>query len=180
MENTLPDIQKDSTEDLYDCGWDDPMDNTTIKEQPEVSEMREEIDVIDLTSPEGREVIDLTSLPATSRWSSSPADPNAFEEAEESMRRAIQRLNSIGHNDFDQYIHSIVTPAVARVPDPRLAITFMANRSLFGAYADAKDRVTELGADVINIHRLLNIHCRIMDPLDAMITSIEQRQPRMH
>jgi hypothetical protein len=56
----------------------------------------------------------------------------------------------------------------------------MANRSLFGAYADAKDRVTELGADVINIHRLLNIHRRIMDPLDAMITGIEQRQPRMH
>ncbi|KAG1870578.1 hypothetical protein C8R48DRAFT_771029 [Suillus tomentosus] len=180
MENTLPDIQKDSTEDLYDCGWDDPMENTTIKEQPEVSEMREEIDVIDLTSPEGREVIDLTSSPATSRRSSSPADPNAFEEAEESMRRAIQRLNSIGHNDFDRYIHSIVTPAVARVPDPRPAITFMANRSLFGAYADAKDRVTELGADVINIHRLLNIHRRIMDPLDAMITGIEQRQPRMH
>ncbi|KAG1905001.1 uncharacterized protein F5891DRAFT_1183663 [Suillus fuscotomentosus] len=125
MENTLPDIQKDSTEDLYD-----------------LSEMREEIDVIDLTSPEGREVIDLTSLPATSRRSSSPADPNVFEEAEESMRRAIQRLNSIGHNDFDRYIHSIVTPAVTRVPDPRPAITFMANRSLFGAYADAKDRVT--------------------------------------
>ena len=56
----------------------------------------------------------------------------------------------------------------------------MANRSLFGAYADAKDRVTELGADVIHIHRLLNIHRRIMDPLDAMITGIEQWHPRMH
>ncbi|KAG2092287.1 uncharacterized protein F5147DRAFT_779681 [Suillus discolor] len=85
IENKLPDIEKDSTEDLYDCGWDDPMDNITIKEQPEVSEMREEIDVIDLTSPEGRDVIDLTSSPATSRQSFSPADPNVFEEAKESM-----------------------------------------------------------------------------------------------
>ncbi|KAG1894254.1 uncharacterized protein F5891DRAFT_1195386 [Suillus fuscotomentosus] len=101
MENTLPDIEKDSTEDLYDCGWDDLMDNITIKEPPEVSEMREEIDVIDLTLPEGREVIDLTSSPATSRWSFSPADPNAFEEAKESMHQAIQRLNSIGHNDCE-------------------------------------------------------------------------------
>ncbi|KAG2045560.1 hypothetical protein BDR06DRAFT_978124, partial [Suillus hirtellus] len=90
MENTLLDIQKDSTKDLYNCGWDDLMDNIMIKEQLEVSEMREEIDVIDLTSPEGREVIDLTSSPATSRQSSSPADPNAFEEAKESMCQAIQ------------------------------------------------------------------------------------------
>ncbi|KAG1893519.1 uncharacterized protein F5891DRAFT_1196376 [Suillus fuscotomentosus] len=123
MENTLPDIQKDSTEDLYDCGgtiqW-----ITQLSGVPEV----------------GERSYRLTSLPATSRRSSSPADPNVFEEAEESMRRAIQRLNSIGHNDFDRYIHSIVTPAVTRVPDPRPAITFMANRSLFGAYADAKDR----------------------------------------
>lgn len=66
MENKLPEIEKDSTEDLYDCGWDNPMDNITIKEQPEESEMREEINVIDLTSPEGREVIDLISSPATS------------------------------------------------------------------------------------------------------------------
>ncbi|KAG1823308.1 hypothetical protein EV424DRAFT_1538464 [Suillus variegatus] len=64
---------------------DNPMDNITIKEQPEESEMREEINVIDLTSPEGREVIDLISSPATSRRSFSPADPNAFEEAEELM-----------------------------------------------------------------------------------------------
>ncbi|KAG1882032.1 hypothetical protein C8R48DRAFT_767003 [Suillus tomentosus] len=86
---------RDSTDDTAH------LSHSIDNEQPEVSEMREEIDVIDLTSPEGREVIDLTSSPATSRRSSSPADPNAFEEAEESMRRAIQRLNSIGHNDCE-------------------------------------------------------------------------------
>ncbi|KAG2053982.1 hypothetical protein BDR06DRAFT_971894 [Suillus hirtellus] len=148
MENTLPDIEKDSTEDLYDCGWDNLMDNITIKEQPEVSEMREENDDIDLTSPEGREVIDLTSSPATSRQSFSLANPNVFEEAKD-----------IGHNDFNQYINSIVTPVVTCVPDPQLALIFMVNRSLFGAYMDAKDQ--------------------IMDLLDAMITGIEQRQPHM-
>ncbi|KAG2112361.1 uncharacterized protein F5147DRAFT_771427 [Suillus discolor] len=195
--NMLLEAEKDSTEDLYDCRWDDLMDDTIIMQQLEERDMREETnvidltlseggdvidltllegDVIDLTLPEGGDVIDITSTSVNSRRSISH---NVFETAEKSMRRAIGRLNSIGHDNFDQYVCSIVEPAAGCVPDPQPAITFMANRNLFGAYTEARDRVTELGTDVINIHRLLNIHRRIMEPLDATITSLEQRERRL-
>lgn len=75
----------------------------------------------------------------------------------------------------DRFVRNIVAPETGLVSDPRLAHTFMANRHLFGAYVEARDRVTDLGADVINIHRLLNIHHRIMNLLDAMITRVEQQ-----
>jgi hypothetical protein len=62
----------------------------------------------------------------------------------------------------------------AGMPDSLPAATLRANQRLIGAYADARDRVTELGEDVVAIYRLLDIHRRIMDPLDAMITNLQQ------
>ncbi|KAG2095277.1 uncharacterized protein F5147DRAFT_778728 [Suillus discolor] len=150
----------------------------------------EETDVLDLTSTSVNRSVDrtfgketnalvLTSTSANSERSMSPTEPNAFQEAGESMRRAIRRLNSIGHSDFDRYVRNIVAPGDGLVYDSRPGLTFMANRHLFGAYAEARDRVTNLGADVINIHCLLNIHRRIMYPLDAMITRVEQQGDSM-
>ncbi|KAG1836717.1 hypothetical protein C8R48DRAFT_782883 [Suillus tomentosus] len=168
---------KDRTDDRYDLGWDVPMEEAKIRRQSIEQTINKETDVIDLTMSEGTEVIDLTSSPTNSVADRSVSIPgsNMFEEAGESMRRAMRRLNSIGHSDFDRFVRNIVAPETGLVSDPRPAHTFMANRHLFGAYAEARDRVTDLGADVINIHRLLNIHRRIMNPLDAMITRLEQQ-----
>ncbi|KAG1844592.1 hypothetical protein C8R48DRAFT_780245 [Suillus tomentosus] len=71
----------------------------------------EETDVLDLTSTSVNRSVDrtfgketnalvLTSTSANSERSMSPTEPNAFQEAGESMRRAIRRLNSIGHSDY--------------------------------------------------------------------------------
>ncbi|KAG1806393.1 uncharacterized protein HD556DRAFT_1436358 [Suillus plorans] len=150
----------------------------------------EETDVFDLTSTSdnqsvdqtfGKETdfLDLMSTSANSERSMSPTEPNTFQEVGESMRRAIRQLNSIGHSDFNRYVRNIVAPGDGLVYDSRPGLTFMANQNLFGAYAEARDRVTNLGADIINIHRLLNIHRRIMYPLDAMITRVEQERDSM-
>lgn len=88
----------------------------------------EETDVLDLTSTSVNRSVDrtfgkdtnalvLTSTSANSGMSfslslyvlilvvaersMSPTEPNAFQEAGESMRRAIRRLNSIGHSDCE-------------------------------------------------------------------------------
>ncbi|KAG2085884.1 uncharacterized protein F5147DRAFT_781843 [Suillus discolor] len=145
---------RDSTDDLYDLGWEDPMEEAKIRRQSIEQMMSKEMDVIDLTMSEGTEVIDLTLSPANlvAERSVSIPGPNTFEEVGESMRHAMRWLNSIGHSDFDRFVCSIVAPETRLVSDPRPATTFMANRHLFGAYMEARDRVTDLGADIINIH----------------------------
>ncbi|KAG2089743.1 uncharacterized protein F5147DRAFT_780536 [Suillus discolor] len=182
----------ESTDDLYDCGWEDPMEGPTImwrsvdqtfNEETDILDLtstsanqsvdwtfNEDTDVIDLTSPsanqsvnrtfkEETDVIDLTSTSANSERSMSPTKPNAFQE------HRTQQL--------------IVVPGAGLVYDSRPGLMFMANQHLFGAYTEARDRVTDLGADVINIHHLLNIHHWIMYPLDAMITRVEQQRDSM-
>ncbi|KAG1868404.1 hypothetical protein F4604DRAFT_1927260 [Suillus subluteus] len=174
-------------EDSWDIGSDDSMD-AKIESQLMDSEgpygwgfdgilckqnpSDDEQDIIDLTSSPLRHpwiVMDLTSP------SSCGASPqNAFMEAGQSMHCAIQQLNSIGNEHCNEYIRNMVMPDAAAMPNPSMVATFMANWRLFGAYAETQDRVTELGEDLITIHRLLHIHRRIMDPLDAMITTLQQ------
>lgn len=68
----------------------------------------------------------------------------------------------------------MVTDNPSGTPNQFPAGALRANRRLIVAYGEARDRVTELGEDVVAIYRLLDIHRRIMDPLDAMITHLQQ------
>ncbi|KAG1868416.1 hypothetical protein F4604DRAFT_1927279 [Suillus subluteus] len=197
-EVTNPVTSRVTQEDPYDCGWDEPMDPDGVSPVADPDDPYDfgwddiddghpntisgqnaaagnDLDVVDLTSSsgsctqkrepsevpliiDGPDVIDLTSDAGSS--SGRPSKHNAFVEAGQSMHRAIQRLNSLGTDHL----------MANQLP----AATFMANQRLLGAYAEAQDRTTELGNDLVAIYRLLDIHCCIMDPLDAMIANLEE------
>ncbi|KAG1889759.1 uncharacterized protein F5891DRAFT_987252 [Suillus fuscotomentosus] len=190
-------------EDPYDCGWGSDADNQDIasRHDPQNGQIgrwtnsptpMDGLYIIDLTSSSGSpkstrdarygpmsieipEVIDLTSdAGSCSAYSHGVSQRNTFQEASLSMHRAIQRLNNIGTDQRNASTQNMVKQNPAGMPDSLPAATLRANQRLIGAYADVRDRVTELGEDVVAIYRLLDIHRRIMDPLDAMITNLQQ------
>ncbi|KAG2086821.1 uncharacterized protein F5147DRAFT_781518 [Suillus discolor] len=183
-------------EDPYDCRWgNDDADNLDVVSRHDPSNKQKGrwmhsptpmygLDIIDLTSSSASqrseskkryepmsieilEVIDLTSDAGSSQW-------NAFQEAGRSMHRAIQRLNSIRTDQRNEDTQNMVTDNSSGIPDQLPAGMLRANRRLVAAYGEAQDRVTELSEDLVAIYRLLDIHRRIMDLLDAMITNLQQ------
>ncbi|KAG1843260.1 hypothetical protein C8R48DRAFT_780783 [Suillus tomentosus] len=188
-------------EDPYDCGWgNDDTDNLDVvsRNDPSSKQLGRRmdsptlmygLDIIDLTSSSAShrsesnkryqpmtieipEVIDLTSDTGSSSHTASQL--NTFQEAGLSMHRAIQRLNSIGTHQWNEDAQNMVTDNPSGTPNQFPAGALRANRRLIVAYGEARDRVTELGEDVVAIYRLLDIHRHIMDPLDAMITHLQQ------
>ncbi|KAG1844456.1 hypothetical protein F4604DRAFT_1937495 [Suillus subluteus] len=159
----------------YDCGWEDWRDDgsvvtadagsvVTIDDSSVVTTDDSSTALEDhydcgwgnlLTAPEDKAmepvVIDLMS--STGSLSSSSicrSQSNAFEEAWQLMHDAVWQLKRV-------------------VPT-----TLMANQRLFGVYAEARSRVTEVGEDLVEVYHLLDIHRHIMEPLDAMITNIQE------
>ncbi|KAG2100183.1 uncharacterized protein F5147DRAFT_777089 [Suillus discolor] len=161
-------------EDPYDCGWgNDDADNLDVVSghDPSNKQMGRRmhsptpmygLDIIDLTSSSASqrsesekryepmsieipEVIDLTSDAGSSQW-------NTFQEAGQSMHRAIQRLNSIGTKQRNEDTQNMVTDHPSGIPDQLPAGTLRANRRLVAGYGEARDRVTELGEDLVAIY----------------------------
>ncbi|KAG2060995.1 hypothetical protein BDR06DRAFT_966804 [Suillus hirtellus] len=186
-------------EDPYDCRWGSDADNQDIasRHDPQNRQISHQTNsltpidglyIIDLTSSSGSpkstrdarygpmsieilEVIDLMSDAGSGSASSHRVSQwNTFQEASLLMHRAILCLNSIGNAST----RNMVEQNPAGMPNSLLAATLQVNHRLIGAYADVRDRVTELGEDVVAIYRLLDIHRCIMDPLDAMIMNLQQ------
>lgn len=96
------------------------------------------------------------------------------------MRQAIQWLNNTENEACEclwlteiplltcwqvMHIEQIVMPNAAPYNKQTPA-------TIFGAYTEASNQVTELGEDVVAIFHLLDYHHRIMDPLDAMLLNL--------
>ncbi|KAG1791167.1 uncharacterized protein HD556DRAFT_1310050 [Suillus plorans] len=77
----------------------------------------------------------------------------------------------------DRFVSTIVVASAGDIWNYVPATTSTSNSSHYGAVENARDRVTELGDDVANIHGLLNIHRNIMDAVELMIARHEHCRP---
>ncbi|KAG2058429.1 hypothetical protein BDR06DRAFT_968441 [Suillus hirtellus] len=148
-------------DDPYDCGWDSP---TLMCWQSQIGFKSPSRSPASKSNPRDRstsivrpDVIDLTSA------AESPPSKRGLRGNPMRIERP-DVINLTSAAAWNEYIQNIVTDNPAGV----------ANQRLLGAYAEAWDRVTELGEDLVAIYRLLDIHQHIMDPLDAMITNLQQ------
>jgi hypothetical protein len=74
----------------------------------------------------------------------------------------------------DQHAHAIVQNAVHGLNyDWTPAHILMENRQLLGWFADARDRVTDVGQDLSQLHRLIYIQRRMLKTVNQVIASIE-------
>lgn len=74
----------------------------------------------------------------------------------------------------DEHAHAIVENAVhglnySRSPPHIL----MDNRQLLGWFVDARDRVTDVGQDMSQLHRLIHLQHRMLKTVNQVITSLE-------
>ncbi|KAG2089738.1 uncharacterized protein F5147DRAFT_658338 [Suillus discolor] len=179
-----------AVEDRYDCGWGDPMD--TDKLFPVVMEEQHHEDVdpsvaedpydcgwdgreVEPTVTAGDDMVDLVSsgMPIGMPSTHAGNENNVFQHAEHSMRHAIRHLRSIWHQDVNSYLNNIL-PTTEGGRDPMPALTHMANRDGLGKYSDAVIKATELSEGIATIHHFLNVHRRLMEQLDDMITTCER------
>ncbi|KAG2085103.1 uncharacterized protein F5147DRAFT_782211 [Suillus discolor] len=180
----------ESVEDQYDCRWGDPMD--TDKLFPAVMEEQHHEDVdpsmaedpydcgwdgreVEPTVTAGDDMVDLVSsgMPIGMPSTHAGNENNVFQHAEHSMQHAIRHLRSIWHQDVNSYLNNIL-PTTEGGHDPMPALTHMANRDGLGKYSDTVIKATELSKDIATIHHFLNVHRRIMEQLDDMITTCER------
>jgi hypothetical protein len=56
----------------------------------------------------------------------------------------------------------------------------MVKRKRFSSYAEGRYRVTQTFEDVVQMHRLLGIQRRVMEPPDAMIANIQEGHRQEH
>ncbi|KAG2354406.1 hypothetical protein BDR07DRAFT_1494622 [Suillus spraguei] len=113
------------------------------------------------------EVIDLTS-PLASRYSTPrrASGPQALGNAKHSTGDSSLPLRSVADNQRNTLIRSLVAPNAQPMPGRIPALRY-------GVYGAIQDQIAEFGEDVVELYQLLDIHRRILGPLDAMITNIE-------
>lgn len=138
------------SDDPYDCGWD------AIGDNPLDAEAVKRPDVIDLTSPAKSR--SLSPCRASGQRIQGTAKP--------SPGGASQVLGKVTDKGRNMLVRNMVAPNTRPTQGriPALA---------FGVYGAAKDRVAEFGKDMIELYQLLDMHRRILDPLDAIIANIE-------
>ncbi|KIK33287.1 hypothetical protein CY34DRAFT_18462 [Suillus luteus UH-Slu-Lm8-n1] len=96
------------------------------------------------------------------------------QSADEIMKHINRRLKAIGNNMNDEHAHAIVENAVHGLNYSRsLAHILMENRQLLGWFADARDRVTDVGQDMSQMHRLIHLQRRMLKTVNQVITSLE-------
>ncbi|KAG1778074.1 hypothetical protein EV702DRAFT_1196490 [Suillus placidus] len=143
---------------VYDLGWhdgssvDEPMNKDMVK-----------------LEGNQRGVIDLTSA--------SPSGTAEYENssaAKQSSFRANRRMKTIGHDMTDIHMHAIVENAVHRLNAERVpGQILMDNRHLLGTYADARNRVTNISHDMCQLHRRIQLQCRLLRNVNHVIESLE-------
>ncbi|KAG1900021.1 uncharacterized protein F5891DRAFT_980635 [Suillus fuscotomentosus] len=192
-----------ATEDLYNCGWEEEKDAdsaspVTIPEDPYDCRWGSDADNQDIASRhdpqngqigrrtnsptlmDGLYIIDLTSSSGSPKSTRDARyGPMSIEIPELAQhlcmecpngtrfRRpacrctyAIQHLNSISTDQRNASTQNMVKQNPAGMPDSLPAATLRANQRLIGAYADAQGQSDRAR--------------RIMDPLDAMVTNLQQ------
>ncbi|KAG1839430.1 hypothetical protein F4604DRAFT_1940834 [Suillus subluteus] len=81
---------------------------------------------------------------------SSPAERRVF--------RTNHRMKAISHDMSDQHVHAIVENAVHGLNSDRVpAQILMANRRVLNTFADARNRVTDIGYDMSMLHQLIQL-----------------------
>ncbi|KAG1766484.1 hypothetical protein EV702DRAFT_1050659 [Suillus placidus] len=94
--------------------------------------------------------------------------------AEQLMNRINRRLKAIGNTLDNEHVHAIVKNAVHGLNDSRApGQVLMDNRQLLGWFTDARNRVTDVGQDMRQLHRLVHLQCRMLDTVNHVIASLE-------
>ncbi|KAG2082550.1 uncharacterized protein F5147DRAFT_783256 [Suillus discolor] len=180
-----PLIDSIDIDDEYDLGWGDAVDDGHQScNLPSAIDIDEAYDLgwnnsasmdSDLCAGDEDANASAASITSVSWPETSNSTPNAILHAEAAMMQAIRRLNALGHTDDDQQMHVIMQTAVQGLaPSHSPSRVRRANSQLFGAYSEARNRVTELGEDILSITWLIHMYNAIMDPLDILVKDLER------
>ncbi|KAG1856168.1 hypothetical protein F4604DRAFT_1932034 [Suillus subluteus] len=108
-----------------------------------------------------------------------PTMPVVNEPSSPAERRVFRtncRMKAIGHDMSDQHVHAIVENAVHGLNSDRVpAQILMANRRVLDTFADAQNRVTDIGYDMSMLHRLIQLQRGLLRTVDHVIGSLEDR-----
>jgi len=77
----------------------------------------------------------------------------------------------------DDHAQAIVENAVHGSTDDRVpAAIVLENRQLLGWFSDTRNRVTGIGQDMSDLHRLLQFQRRMLKTVNQVISSLETEQ----
>ncbi|KAG2737979.1 hypothetical protein P692DRAFT_20760131, partial [Suillus brevipes Sb2] len=189
---TAGDGHGDDDGPTYDLGWGQPVDTPTVGDIAPAAETDAVIDltsddiasrasvvdrdedIIDLTEDDGRSPLSpVTSQPGNEEMVSPEGDATGAEL----LHRINRRLKMIGSTIDDDHAQAIVENAVHGSTDDRVpAAIVLENRQLLGWFSDTRDRVTGIGQDMSDLHRLLQFQRRMLKTVNQVISSLETEQ----
>ncbi|KAG2748633.1 hypothetical protein P692DRAFT_20874386 [Suillus brevipes Sb2] len=87
------------------------------------------------------------------------------------------RASVVDRDEDDDHAQAIVENAVHGLTDDRVpAAIVLENRQLLGWFSDTRDRVTGIGQDMSDLHRLLQFQRRMLKTVNQVISSLETEQ----
>ncbi|KAG2056561.1 hypothetical protein BDR06DRAFT_969944 [Suillus hirtellus] len=138
-------------DEVYDLGWNDTATMDCMEDRHVQSDL---IPLSSSSNSVGDEDSDASAgvMSSNAQLGASNHTPDVLHQAEAALAHAFWRLNAMGHIDDDKQMHCIVQTTVdglGRSYAP--SRVRRANSWLFGTYSEARNRVTEVGEDILSI-----------------------------